>query len=221
VSSYAKGWGEEVESSIILYLPELISISLVAVFMAISPGADFAMVTRNSIIYGRRAGVYSSIGIALAIWIHVIYSIAGVAVVIANSLILFNIIKYCGAAYLIYMGVKSWLTSAKTSLSFDKPDSALSGFMALKLGFVTNALNPKTTLFFLSIFTQIVDPMTPIWMQLIYGLSISVAHFVWFSLVSLFFSHSALQEKFDRQKSKIEKIVGGVLILFGVRVIFT
>ena len=88
------------------YLPELISVGVIAVFMVISPGADFVMITRNSIFHGRKSGLYSSLGIGLAIWIHVAYSIAGLAIIISKSILLFSLIKYLGAAYLIYIGLK-------------------------------------------------------------------------------------------------------------------
>ena len=98
------------------YISELITVGLVATFMAISPGADFLMVTRNSIFHGRLAGLYSSLGVSLAIWVHVAYSIAGLAIIIANSILLFSIIKYLGAAYLIYIGWKTFSS---------KPDSGV------------------------------------------------------------------------------------------------
>ena len=89
------------------YIPELLTVSIIAIFMAISPGADFIMVTRNSIFYGRKAGLYSSLGISAAIWLHITYSIAGLAVIISKSILLFSILKYFGAAYLIYIGYKN------------------------------------------------------------------------------------------------------------------
>ena len=201
------------------YLPELISISIIAAFMVVSPGADFVMITRNSIFHGRKSGLYSSLGIGLAIWIHVAYSIAGLAIVISKSIVLFSIIKYLGAAYLIYIGYKTFTAKDKLNLTSDtKNQPKISSFNALKLGFITNALNPKTTLFFLSIFTQVVNPETPIWVQLIYGLIISLAHIIWFSMVSIFFSHPSLVVKFNIHKQKIEKVVGSVLIGFGIKV---
>jgi len=206
---------------ILNYLPELISVSIIAIFMVVSPGADFVMITRNSMFHGRKSGLYSSVGIGLAIWVHVAYSIAGLAIIISNSIVLFSIIKYLGAAYLIYIGYKTF--TAKDAHETQKNIQApkLSEFSALKLGFITNVLNPKTTLFFLSIFTQIVNPTTPIWVQLIYGLIISLAHIVWFSMVSMFFSHQSLVKKFNVHKKKIEKVVGSVLIGFGIKVAVT
>lgn len=203
---------------ILNYLPELISVSLIAAFMAVSPGADFVMVTRNSLFHGRACGLYSALGVGLAIWLHVAYSIAGLALVISKSIVLFSIIKYLGAAYLIYIGYKTF--TAKSSLNLDEGpvESQLSALGALKQGFITNALNPKTTLFFLSIFTQVVNPDTPVEIQLLYGLIISLAHMLWFGAVSVFFSHPSLVRKFSEHKRKIERLVGSVLVAFGVKV---
>ncbi len=203
------------------YLPELISVSLIAIFMAISPGADFVMVTRNSLFYGRSSGLYASLGISLAIWIHVAYSIAGLAVVISNSVILFSIIKYLGAAYLIYIGWKTFRSDTQLDIQASQETVELSNMAAFKVGFITNALNPKTTLFFLSIFTQVVHPETPLFMQALYGAIISLAHLVWFSAVSVFLSQPRLLAKFNAWKKTIEKLVGTLLIGFGLKVATT
>jgi len=200
------------------YLPELISVSFIAMFMAISPGSDFVMVTRNSIFYGRVAGVYSALGVSLAIWIHVAYSIAGLAIIISNSIILFTSIKYLGAAYLIYIGWKTF--NSKSTVDNDqKPDrDGVSNASAFKMGFISNVLNPKTTIFFLSLFSQVVNPQTPLWLQIIYGAIISLAHLIWFSSISLFLSQPTLLNKFNAYKSAIEKVVGTILIGFGLKV---
>ncbi len=203
------------------YLSELISVSLIAIFMAISPGADFVMITRNSIFYGRTAGLYSALGISLAIWIHVAYSIAGLAIIISQSIILFSIIKYLGAAYLIYIGWRAF--QAKSNINIENSSNArvMSKLSAFKIGFITNSLNPKTTIFFLSIFTQVVNPQTPIWLQIIYGAIISLAHLLWFSCVSIFLSQPALLDKFHEWKNVIEKAIGTLLIGFGLKVATT
>ncbi|MDN2662967.1 LysE family translocator [Psychromonas sp. 14N.309.X.WAT.B.A12] len=206
---------------IVNYLPELLSVTVIAIFMAISPGADFVMITRNSLFHGRQSGLYSALGIGLAIWIHVAYSIAGLAIIISKSILLFSLIKYLGAAYLIYIGYKTLTAKSKLNDMQQTDSEPLSNFAALKLGFITNALNPKTTLFFLSLFTQVVNPSTPVSIQILYGLIICLAHIAWFSMVSMFFSHPALVSKFNIHKQKIEKVVGSVLIGFGIKVAVT
>ncbi|WP_051090293.1 LysE family transporter [Psychromonas ossibalaenae] len=204
------------------YFAEILSVAVIAVFMAVSPGADFIMVTRNSIFYSRSAGLYSALGVSLAIWIHVAYSIAGMAVIISNSIVLFSIIKYLGAAYLIYIGWKTFRSSSKTEI--DQPQEhakQLTNWSAFKVGFITNALNPKTTIFFLSLFTQVVNPQTPLFLQIFYGAIISCAHLLWFSSVSVFLSQPALLNKFNQYKGKIEKVIGTLLIGFGLKVAAT
>jgi len=200
------------------YTNELLTLSLIAIFMAVSPGSDFVMVTRNSIFYGRKSGLYSSIGISLAIWVHVSYSIAGLAIIISNSIILFSIIKYLGAAYLIYIGWKTFTSKSDLVIQQETNISELSNFSALKIGFITNVLNPKTTIFFLSIFTQLVTADTPLAIQLVYGFIISLAHLLWFIIVSFLFSHPALLNKFYKSKKLVEKAIGTVLIGFGIKV---
>lgn len=203
------------------YIPELISVSIIAIFMAISPGSDFVMVTKNSMFYGRTAGLYSSLGISLAIWVHVAYSIAGLAVIIANSVVLFSIIKYLGAAYLIYVGWQTFKAKPEAAVDETQELNSLSKLAAFKNGFVSNVLNPKTTIFFLSLFTQVVNPETPIVLQLVYGAIICAAHLVWFSTISMFLSQPKLLKKFNAMKSKIEKVVGTILVGFGIKVAMT
>ena len=203
------------------YLPELISVSLIAIFMAVSPGADFVMVTRNSIFYSRKAGLYSSLGISLAIWVHVAYSIAGLAIIISQSIVLFSLIKYLGAAYLIYIGWKTFKSKSNLNMEQKTVFKELSRLAAFKIGFITNFLNPKTTIFFLSIFTQVVNPQTPLWLQIIYGAIISLTHLFWFSCVSIFLSQPAMLNKFQEWKNSIEKAIGMLLIGFGLKVATT
>lgn len=198
------------------YIPELVTVSLIAIIMAISPGADFIMITRNSIFFGRKAGIYSALGISAAIWLHISYSIAGLAMIISKSILLFSIVKYCGAAYLIYIGYKTF--KSKSTIEIDEVSGTLSAFSAFKTGFITNALNPKTTLFFLSIFTQVVEPSTPIYIQVIYGVIISVAHLLWFAAVACCLTHPRLLQAFKNSKQTIEKIVGAVLVGFGIKI---
>ncbi|ASP48968.1 LysE family translocator [Cognaticolwellia beringensis] len=199
------------------YMAEIIAVSTIAIFMAILPGADFVMVTRTSIYNGRFSGLYMSLGMCLSVCIHASYSIAGLAVVVANSPWLFSAIKYLGAAYLIYI---SWqLLTTRESLNKDKgnPTTQMSPFMALRLGFTCNLLNPKTAIFFLSIFTQVVSIDTPLIMQVSYGLIIMLAHFVWYSGVVLLLSHPSILPRFNRQKQKIDKVAGFVLMLIAIK----
>jgi RhtB (resistance to homoserine/threonine) family protein len=199
------------------YIAEIIAVSTIAIFMAMLPGADFVMVTRTSIYNGRLAGLYMSLGMCLSVCIHATYSIAGLAVVIASSPWLFSTIKYLGAAYLIYIAWQLLTTRELLNNNQNSSMTQMSAFIALRLGFTCNILNPKTSIFFLSIFTQVVSVDTPLIMQVSYGLIIMLAHFIWYCGVALLLSHPNIVPRFNRQKQKVDKVAGFLLMLIAIK----
>ncbi|OOE52195.1 LysE family translocator [Salinivibrio kushneri] len=205
------------------YLSALVTVTSIAIIMVISPGQDFAMITRNSLIYSRRAGILGAVGISTAIWLHVTYSLAGIALIISQSETLYAGIKYAGAIYLLYLGIKA-ITHKKTSAANEellKGSQEISDVKAFQAGFISNALNPKTTLFFLSIFTQVVTPDTPIFIQLIYGAIISIAHFIWFVIVAVVLSSKIVTSKVDSFKLWIERTMGVILCGLAGKIMLT
>ena len=205
-----------------MFLSAFLTVVVIHLLAVISPGPDFAMVTRNSIVYSRRAGVFTSLGLGLGIGVHVTYCLLGIGLVISRSIILFNIIKWVGAAYLIYIGYKSLRAKpAHTEEIAAIEKGILSDSKALYVGFLTNVLNPKATLFFLALFTQVIDPATPLWVQLVYGIEMVTMTFLWFSFVSLVFSHPFLQHKIRRVQHYVERVTGAVLIALGIKVAFS
>src|SRR3990167_6853963 len=94
------------------YLPIILTVALIHFLAVISPGPDFIMILRNSLIYSRKKGMFSAVGLGLGIMVHIIYSLVGIGLLISQSIVLFNIIKFLGAGYLIYIGVKSLLSKS-------------------------------------------------------------------------------------------------------------
>lgn len=200
------------------YLPIILTVALVHLLAVISPGPDFVMITRNSLIYSRRAGVYSAIGLGLGILIHVTYSLIGIGLIISRSIILFNFIKYIGAAYLIYIGYKS-LTSKSSKLNIKgERTKDISKWKAVKIGFITNGTNPKATLFFLSLFTIVINPSTPLFVKLFMGVEMSVVTAIWFMGVAYAVSHHLVKNRINKIQHNAEKFIGVVLIALGVKV---
>jgi RhtB (resistance to homoserine/threonine) family protein len=191
----------------------VISITLLAV---LSPGADFAMVTRNSMLVSRRVGLFTAIGIALGVLVHVSYSMLGIGLLISQSIVLFNFIKLAGAVYLIYLGIRMLRAKRNTPQSATSAPVRLSAAAALRVGFLTNALNPKTTLFVVALFTQVIQPETPVLIQLAYGAFMSVAHLVWFILVAYAFSSEAARTLVGASQHLIERAIGAVLVTLGI-----
>ncbi|MER7173656.1 LysE family translocator [Streptomyces mesophilus] len=199
-------------------MTELIAVAVITALAVISPGADFAMIVRNSYLHGRTTGLLGATGVAAGVLVHVTYTMLGVGLLIASSTALFTAIKLIGAAYLVYVGIKTF-RSKPVELDLERT-TALSPFGALRAGFLTNVLNPKTTLFVVSTFTQVVQPGTPVVQQVGYGLFMSFAHLVWFGAVALFFSHSRLRAVMLRGQRALNKVIGSVLAGLGISLAF-
>ncbi|MEE3632694.1 LysE family translocator [Pseudomonas sp. AL 58] len=199
---------------------ELIAVALFTVLAVISPGADFAMVTRSSYAFGRRAGLMAALGIACGVQVHVLYTVLGIALIISQSPLLFLAMKALGAGYLIYLGYKSFTNTQRIALGDDDGASRLGVFAALRSGFLTNALNPKTMLFVVSAYTQVVQPDSSLATDFGYGFFMSFAHWVWFSLVAVFFSSDALRRTMLDRQGLVDKLIGMALIGLGVAVVF-
>ena len=89
------------------YAIELSALMAIFFFVIVSPGADLAMVMRQSIVHGRRSAVVTSFGIGVSLLFHIGYTILGLGLIISQSILLFNIVKWCGVAYLVYIGIQS------------------------------------------------------------------------------------------------------------------
>lgn len=201
------------------YLAEFLAIALIHLLAVASPGPDFAIVLKQSITYGRENGFYTSMGIGAGILIHVAYCVLGLGIIISQSIVAFNVVKYVGAAYLIYIGISALRAGPTKDLSVKKDGSlhAPTRWRSFYMGFITNALNPKATLFFLAVFSVTVSPKTPVLIQVGYGLYMAFAAAAWFALVTVFFSHTRVREAFQRMGHWFERSMGLILIGFGVK----
>lgn len=202
-----------------MYLTQFLTIVVVHLLAVMSPGPDFVVVAKNSLTYSRKIAIYTALGLACGISLHVLYSLLGIGLIISQSIILFNIIKYLGAAYLLYIGYKSLRSKSNTTeVEAIKAVNDISVGKAIRTGFLTNALNPKATLFFLAVFTQVVDPSTPFIIQGLYGVEMMVMTFVWFSIVAILFTSKVLRNKIQKVQHRIEQVTGVVLIALGIKV---
>jgi RhtB (resistance to homoserine/threonine) family protein len=200
-------------------LTEILAVAVITVLAVIAPGADFAMVVRNSYLHGRRTGLLAAIGVAAGVLVHVTYTMLGVGLLIASSTFLFTVIKLIGAAYLVYIGVRTFRTRGEVEVDLETK-SDLTPLQALRSGFLTNVLNPKTTLFVVSTFAQVVSPGTPVVQQVGYGLFMSLAHLLWFGVVAVFFSHDRMRTLMLRGQKILNKVIGSVLAGLGVSLAF-
>ncbi|MGH8081018.1 MAG: LysE family transporter [Lysobacter sp.] len=196
-------------------MQELIAVLTITVLAVISPGPDFAMVSRNSLLLSRRAGLLTALGIGLGVWVHVAYTLLGVGLVIQQSLRLYAALKIVGALYLIFLGVKMLRTRHDDTAAPQPQAAAISDWAALRTGFLTNALNPKCTVFVVSLFLQVVQPTTPLAQRIGYGAFVSATHVLWFGAVALLFSHGEVRAGLLRWRRAVDRTFGGLLVGFG------
>jgi RhtB (resistance to homoserine/threonine) family protein len=200
------------------------SVALIHLLAVISPGPDFLILVRNSLSFGRRVGVWTAIGIGCGIIIHILYSFIGLGLLISQSEFLFNLIKYLGAAYLIYLGYGAFFSKVQ-EMKFEQSQGAgmpvISWLKAFRIGFLTNVLNPKATLFFLSLFTIVIKPDVD---QLVFGI-ISVILVVdttlWFMILSYLITYKKVRIIFNKRQVIFNRFFGVLLILMAIKIIFS
>ena len=186
---------------------------------AVIPGADFAMVLRQSIAAGRRSALWTSAGIATAILVHGTYTLLGVGVIVGQSLLLFNILKWAGAAYLIWLAISALRSAPPVPPETEEPEDRKRGDLAaFALGFLTNLLNPKAVLFFLALFTTMVSAHRAMDIRALYVVCMSLLLFAWFALVSIFFTTSSVRQGFFRFGRWFNRVTGITFIVLAVRV---
>lgn len=199
-----------------------LTITLVHLLGAASPGPDFVMVSQQSLVHGRRAGLLVSLGIALGLSVHILYSSVGLATVISESTMMLSVMKYLAAAYLIFLGWKG--IRSKASVGDDAQNAAVKPRSAAKLismGFVCNVLNPKAPLYFLSVFTLVLSPDMPVIELFLLGVWMMLVQLFWFSSVALVLSKPSVQAKFKRIGHWVDRVLGSVMLAFGVKLLFT
>lgn len=202
-----------------------IAVAIVSLLAAISPGPDFFIVLRNSLSYSRKAGLLTALGVSLALLIHLFYTLVGIAVVIAESPILYHLVKYTGVVYLFYLGLTGLVSSFKKGSSMDLSYRAstlqISTFKALLQGFLTNLLNPKCALFFISLFSQFIDADTPMTVRIEYAAINWSVSLGWFLLLAYMVTGKLLMGQIDRFRLYIDRTMGGALMMLSMKMLVT
>ncbi len=200
------------------YWIEFSQVALAHLLAVASPGPDFAIVLKQSLTHGRRTAIWTSLGIGVAILLHVTYSLLGLGLLIRSSPLWFTLVKYAGAAYVAWLGVQALRTKPFEPTAANRGGAPLlpKPHGAFATGFLTNALNPKATLFFISLFVLVVSPATPKLIQAGYGLWMSLATMAWFTFVSVVFTREDVRGKFLRHGHWIDRALGVVFLAFAL-----
>jgi RhtB (resistance to homoserine/threonine) family protein len=195
---------------------------IAGLILNLTPGADTIYIITRSVAQGRKAGIYSVLGIGTGALCHTLFAAFGLSIILMKSVLIFSIIKYLGVAYLIYIGIKMILDKSSIfeneSMKFENVDL----IKIYRQGFLTNLLNPKVAIFFLSLMPQFIKPAYvngPI-PFLILGLTFITTGTIW----CLFLAYSASSmTKILRENNKIglimQKISGGIFIALGLQLL--
>ncbi len=194
--------------------------ALAHLLAVMSPGPDFLMTVRQSVQHGLRVGVWTAIGIGCGIAVHVAYSLLGLAALIRSDATIFLIARSLGAAYLLWLALQC-LRSQGLAPVGDTPQTgdAPRRRRAWVTGFMTNALNPKATLFFFTLFTTVIAAETPLPVLLGYGIWMIVITALWFCLVAWVMVQPAIRSRFLRAGVWFDRLLGVLLILLALRLL--
>ncbi|MCU0538056.1 MAG: LysE family translocator [Hydrococcus sp. Prado102] len=144
-----------------------------AIILAITPGPGFLYVLTRSLKGGRGEGLASSFGTAVGGFTHVIAAALGLSAILATSSVVFALVKYVGAVYLIYLGIRTLMS--KNDIALEQNVASSTTYKAFRQGIITEILNPKTALFFLAFIPQFINPQGNIILQFVILGSISIA----------------------------------------------
>lgn len=196
---------------------------LSGILLNITPGADTIYILTRSVSQGRRSGIISVLGIGTGCLVHTIMAGLGLSIILAKSALAFNIIKYIGAAYLVYLGIKSFLS--KTSLTDIDNKANQKSFKKIYFeALLTNTLNPKVALFFLAFMPQFINPANTFGSVpfFILGSTFAFTGVTWCLLLVLF---SSIATKKLREHNNISlflnKITGLVFVALGIKLLKT
>ncbi|OYD08140.1 LysE family translocator [Paludifilum halophilum] len=196
----------------------------VGILAGMSPGPDFFVVMKNSLGFGYRVGIATALGIALALIVHITYTILGFTLILQQYPSLFIVIQIAGALYLLWLGwnaIRSAPKKGELNTDVDVEQKEKSSLQGFREGFLCNVLNPKAALFFLSIFSQFITADTAGWVQWIYGSEVIAAVGLWFVLLAIIISYPKFRSFYKKYSYWFDRLLGGILIYFAVRIMIS
>lgn len=199
----------------------LFTLVLARIFAHAIPGPDFFVVTKNSLTHDRRAGVFTALGIGVSNLFHMSLCVFGLGIILSQSVLLFNVVKFVAALYLFYLGIKCWRDSEKGAFSVEKKShNFLSNWAAFRSGLLVNLLNPKPVFFFLSIFSLVISPDMNLGVVVLACILMFLTTISFFSFLSFCFSRKSVQLFFQKFEKIFMRLFGGILIGLGGKMIF-
>lgn len=200
----------------------VISFLSAAIVLTLMPGPDNLFTLAQSIAKGKNAGIFTTLGLCTGLLVHITAATVGITAVIYHSTLAFTLVKYAGAAYLLFLAYKSFKDKG-SSLNLETEDF-LDYKSLYKKGIIMNLLNPKVSLFFLAFFPQFINYSNgnvPLQM-FVYGILFLVQAFIIFTLISIFAGKVGyFLRKNPTISKKINFIQGSLFALIGLKMAFS
>ena len=202
------------------YLNEFMLIAFVHFIALLSPGADFVYIVNSAINNKAKVAIGASLGIALSNAFYIMLCLFGYATIFSQSNLLISGIKIIGGVYLLYLGVHI-LKSKSSNLAVKTIVTNKSTFKKeLYRGFYLSFLNPKISIFYISLFTLVVNKNTPWKIQLFYGIWMALFVFIWDTLLIFLLNIKSIKKKI-LSFTNLEKILGSLLIIMGAGLLYS
>lgn len=197
---------------------------LAGILLNITPGNDTFFILSKSIGQGRKAGIISALGIGTGAIVHTILAAFGLSLIIAKSVFLFNILKYAGAAYLLYMGWQMFTSQSQSDSGSVKTGKIVNYLTVYRDAIFTNILNPKVALFFIAFLPQFIDPSikNTVLPFLALGATFVTTGTLWCLLLAIFAATFFARLKSNKKATGyINKVCGLTLMALGIKVAFS
>ena len=197
-----------------------LSLVVICILGALSPGPSLALVIKNTLSGGQRQGYSTAISHGLGVALYAVIIATGIGIIITKSPIIYAVIQYAGAAFLVYLGVKS-LLSQKIDISVTGKNQSIGPKVnGWRDGFLIAFLNPKLAIFFLALFSQFVDENATWQQNLIMTATVGFIDTTWYCLVAFGISRGNIINQLKTHSHIVDKVAGSFLIFLAARVVF-
>ncbi|BFJ00913.1 LysE family translocator [Priestia megaterium] len=199
---------------------DIFTFLILTLFVIMSPGIDTALITKRTMADGQTGGYKMALGLASGSLVHTLAATFGLSALLLQSALTFEIVKYAGALYLMYLGISAFL-SKKSNIPSSEKEEQSKETSAFRQGLVSNVLNPKVAVFFLTFLPQFVQNDQNVTLQLLLmGITYTILAITWFFVFVFFINYLRKRLTTPSVQRFMDKATGVVLIGFGLKLAF-
>lgn len=198
-----------------------LSFVVICIMGALSPGPSLALVIKNTLAGGTSQGYATAISHGLGVALYAAITATGIAVIIVQSPLIFSIIQYAGAAFLLYLGIKSLLSKKDNEVFSEDNTTSKSQVNGWRDGFLIAFLNPKLAIFFLALFSQFLGEEASSEQKMIMTATVGSIDALWYCLVTFTLSRGNIISKLRENSHIVDKVTGSFLILLAARIVIS